>query len=67
MNVRYVTAQKALVPLGRVATSQSLMAGLLGNNDKIPDNDLKPKGASVHINPNSTQREIFENFGQSCK
>ena len=67
MNVKYSGAQKALIPLARVATSVSSMEGLLGNNDKIKENDLKPNGKTDLIDGNSTQREIFVKFGETCK
>ncbi|KAK3100523.1 hypothetical protein FSP39_021282 [Pinctada imbricata] len=42
---------------------QGQTKGLLGNFDDNPDNDfVKPDGTTIHTN--STQREIFNNFGQ---
>ena len=40
--------------------------GLQGDIDGDPNNDLKtPNGAILSVN--STEEEIFDNFGQLCK
>ena len=61
--------QQALIPLARVATSQVKMEGLLGNNDNIKENDMKPKDKTEHLtlNPDTDGKRIHNEFGETCK
>ena len=70
LDVKYLKAQKALLPLARVSLSVTQIEGLLGNNDKEPANDLKPQGENttpIETDPRPAQKDIFDQFGETCK
>ena len=48
-------------------TFEGKTSGLLGNFNGDPDDDLIPRGATTSLASNSTDREIFFNFGKTCK
>ena len=41
--------------------------GLFGVYNGNMEDDLMPPNDTVHINANSTEEEIFHNFGKLCK
>ena len=43
------------------------LSGLLGNFDGDPDNDLWPQGASAPMSANSSSKDIYTDFGESCE
>ena len=64
----YNKVQKALIPLVRTGLTHTRMEGLLGDNNRVVENDLKPKNSAKALDgKNETQRNIYEKFGQTCK
>ena len=64
-----VTLGKKLLQLG-IALPENLenqTEGLLGNFNNNPDDDFIPRYSDQPLAHNSTDRTIFEQFGQTCK
>ena len=53
--------------LGLPGSYRAQTQGLLGDFDGDSQNDLKPRDSSTHIAATSTERQVFAEFGQTCK
>ena len=64
-----VTLGKKLLQIGvgLPEAFQNQTEGLLGNFNNNPDDDFIPRYSDKSLPYNSTERTIFEEFGQTCK
>ncbi|KAL4229260.1 Mucin-4 [Mactra antiquata] len=51
--------------IGMKTTYRTLTEGLMGNFNTNPDDDLIPRGSTVSLSSTATERQIFEDFGQT--
>ena len=68
LEAHYNRAQKALLPLMRVSNTVAGTEGLLGKKDGNKEDDLTPSDGSPALNTtSSTDRQIYEQFGETCE
>ena len=63
-----ITAEVGMLKIATAVPTQykGMTFGLLGNYNDNPDDDFVPRGETVPLPSNLTERQIFD-FGSTCK